>query len=135
MAKSVLPGAFVVKYGLFQDPGKEGFSKGGFSVESSVAAKETTLRAPQPREAYILQKNLSKNPLFLVPDSCTLKTLRAKSTPISEPRFSIPCEIRFFPLEKEKMAFVKGFSLKRPFPFLAWEKSHLAGDRKSGLTN
>ena len=30
------------------------------------------------------------------------------------------------------MAFVKGFSLKRPFPFLAWEKSHLAGGRKIG---
>ena len=51
----------------------------GVSVESSVTAKETkntqvlapavhlALRAPQPREAYILQKPLLK-PLFLVPD-------------------------------------------------------------------
>ena len=42
-------------------------------------------------------------------------TLRAKGTLISEPRFSTPCEMRFFPREKGKMAFVKGFSLKRPF--------------------
>ena len=51
----------------------------GVSVESSVTAKETkntqglapavdlALRAPQPREAYILQKALL-NHLFLVPD-------------------------------------------------------------------
>ena len=42
-------------------------------------------------------------------------TLRARGTLISEPRFSTPCEMRFFPREKGKMAFVKGFSLKRPF--------------------
>ena len=43
------------------------------------------------------------------------KTLRAKGTLISEPRFSTPREMRFFPREKGKMAFVEGFSLKRPF--------------------
>ena len=32
-------------------------------------------------------------------------TLRAKGTLISEPRFSTPCEIRFFPREKGKTAF------------------------------
>ena len=42
--------------------------------------------------------------------------LRAKGTLISEPRFSTPCEMRFFPREKGKTAFVEGFSLKRPFP-------------------
>ena len=42
-------------------------------------------------------------------------TLRAKGTQISEPRFSTPCEMRFFPCEKGKMAFVEGFSSKRPF--------------------
>ena len=42
-------------------------------------------------------------------------SLRAKGTLISEPRFSTPCEMRFFPCEKGKMAFVEGFSLKRPF--------------------
>ena len=31
------------------------------------------------------------------------------------PEFSAPCEMRFFPREKGKMAFVEGFSLKRPF--------------------
>ena len=42
-------------------------------------------------------------------------TLRAKGTLISEPRFSTPCKMRFSPREKGKMAFVEGFSLKRPF--------------------
>ena len=32
-------------------------------------------------------------------------TLRAKGALISEPRFSTPCEMRFFPREKEKTAF------------------------------
>ena len=64
------------------------------------------------------------------------KTLRAKGALISEPRFSTPCEMRFFPREKGKTAFVEVVSLyKGRFPFLAWEKSHLAGGRKSGLTN
>ena len=62
-------------------------------------------------------------------------TLRAKGALISQPRFSIPCEMRSFPREKGKMAFVEGFSLKGRFPFLAWEKTHLAGRRKPGLTN
>ena len=34
-------------------------------------------------------------------------TLRAKGTLISEPRFSAPCEMRFFPREKGKTAFSK----------------------------
>ena len=62
-------------------------------------------------------------------------SLRAKGTLISEPRFSTPCEMRFFPREKGKTAFSKKNSRQRPFPFLAWEKSLLAGGRKSGLTN
>ena len=66
----------------------------------------------------------------------TTRTQRAKGRLISEPRFPTPCEMRFFPREKGKTAFVEGFSLKfGRFPFLAWEKSHLAGGRKSGLTN
>ena len=42
-------------------------------------------------------------------------TLRAKGTLISEPRFSTPCEMRFFPREKGKTAFLEKFSSKRPF--------------------
>ena len=50
---------------------------------------------------------------------CT--TLRAKGTLISEPRFSTPCEMRFFPREKGRTAFVEGFSLKSSrSPLLAW---------------
>ena len=46
------------------------------------------------------------------------KTLRAKGTLISEPRFSTPCEMRSFPREKGKTAFVKGFSFEKTvFPF------------------
>ena len=40
---------------------------------------------------------------------------RAKGRLVSEPRFSTPCEMRFFPREKGKMGFVEGLSLKRPF--------------------
>ena len=47
--------------------------------------------------------------------SQTFSALRAKGTLISEPRFSTPCEMRFFPREKGKTAFFEGFSLKRPF--------------------
>ena len=47
------------------------------------------------------------------------KSLRAKVTLISEPRFSTTCEMRFFPREKGKSAFVERFSLKMAvFPFL-----------------
>ena len=41
--------------------------------------------------------------------------LRAKGTLISEPRFSIPCEMRFFPREKGKTAFLEKNPRKRPF--------------------
>ena len=63
-------------------------------------------------------------------------TLRAKGTLISEPRFSTRCEMRFFPREKGENGLLKEKpSTKAVFPFLAWEKPHLAGGRKSGLTN
>ena len=65
-----------------------------------------------------------------------VNSLRAKGTLISEPRFSTPCEMRFFPREKGRMAFVEGFSLKRPFSLSrVGKETHLAGGRKSGLTN
>ena len=58
---------------------------------------------------------------FLAPErknvetSTNMSTLRAKGATTSQPRLSTPCEMRFFPREKGKMAFVEGFSLKRPF--------------------
>ena len=71
-----------------------------------------------------------------LPAGTGTKTLRAKGTLISEPRFSAPCEMRFFPREKGKNClFLRKALDKGRFPFLAWEKSHLAGGRKSGLTN
>ena len=42
-------------------------------------------------------------------------TLRAKGTLISEPRFSTPYEMRFFPREKGKTAFSKNNPRQRPF--------------------
>ena len=45
----------------------------------------------------------------------TFKTLRAKGTLISEPRFSTPCEMRFFPREKGKTAFSSKNARQRPF--------------------
>ena len=49
----------------------------------------------------------------------SIPSLRAKCALISEPRLSTLCEMRFFPREKGKMAFVEGFSLKKAvFPFL-----------------
>ena len=62
-------------------------------------------------------------------------TLRAKGTPISEPRFSTPCETQFSHARKEKRPFQRKTLDKARFPFLAWEKPHLAGGTKSGLTN
>ena len=61
------------------------------------------------------------------------KALRAKGTLISEPRFSIPCEMRFPHVSKGKTAFVEGFSLKRPFfPFLASENCGSQGIANRG---
>ena len=60
------------------------------------------------------------------------KALRAKGTLISEPRFSTPCELRFFPREKGKMAFVEGFSLKRPFSLSRVGKIASRGGEKIG---
>ena len=41
--------------------------------------------------------------------------------------------MRFFPREKGKTAIFRRFFFETAvFPFLAWEKSHLAGGRKSG---
>ena len=45
-------------------------------------------------------------------------TLRAKGTLISEPRFSTPCEMRFFPREKGENGLCRGFFFeKAAFPF------------------
>ena len=43
--------------------------------------------------------------------------------------------MRFFPGEKGKTAFVEGFSLTSAFSLSRVGNSHLAGGRKSGLTN
>ena len=61
-----------------------------------------------------------------------LLSLRAKGTLISEPRFSTPCEMRFFPREKGKMAFVEGFFCNGRFPFLAWENRISQGVENRG---
>ena len=71
-----------------------------------------------------------------IPEGPKIKTLRAKGTLISEPRFSTPCQMRFFPREKGKTAFVKEKpSTKAVFPFSRGKTLHPAGGRKSGLTN
>ena len=44
-----------------------------------------------------------------------MPTLRAKGTLISEPRFSTPCEMQFFPREKGKTAFSKKNPRQSPF--------------------
>ena len=52
------------------------------------------------------------------------------------PDFLPPVRCDFPTRERENEAFVEGFPLKRHrSPFLAWGKSHLAGGRRSGLTN
>ena len=65
----------------------------------------------------------SSHPLPKTPFQLT--ALRAEGTLISEPRFSTPCKLPFF----QRKTLDKGH-----FPFLVWEKSHLAGGRTSGLT-
>ena len=71
-------------------------------------------------------------PIFPGFTAIAFSTLRAKGTLISEPRFSTPCEMRFLPREKGKMAFVEGFSLKRPFSLSRVGKSHLQGVENRG---
>ena len=62
--------------------------------------------------------------------------LRAKGTLISEPRFFLPAvRCDFSHARKGKRPFQRKTLDKGHFPFLAWEKSHLAAGRKSGLTN
>ena len=51
------------------------------------------LRVPEPNPFFLCEWR------FGAP-----KTLRANGTLISEPRFSTPCEMQFFPREKGKMA-------------------------------
>ena len=62
-------------------------------------------------------------------------SLRPKVALISEPRFSTPAWCDIPTREKGKRPFQTKTLDKGHFPFLAWEKSHLAGGRKSGLTN
>ena len=55
-------------------------------------------------------------------------SLRSQGALISEPRFSAPCDMRFFPRDVGKRPFSRKNSRQRPFPFIAWEKSrHRAG--------
>ena len=62
-----------------------------------------------------------------------LPTLRAKGTLISEPRFSTPLRDAIFPTRERENGLFKEKTLdKGHFPFLAWEKSHLAGGRNRG---
>ena len=44
--------------------------------------------------------------------SQNFKRMRAKGTLISEPRFSTPCDMRFFPCDTGKMAFLEGLFLE-----------------------
>ena len=62
-------------------------------------------------------------------------SLRAKGALISEPRFSTPCEMRFFPREKGKTAFLKKNPRQRPFSLSRVGRIAFARGRKSGLTN
>ena len=64
-----------------------------------------------------------------------VKTLRAKGKLICEPRFSTPARCDFSHARKGKRPFQRKTLDKGHFPSLAWEKSRLAGGRKSGLTN
>ena len=63
------------------------------------------------------------------------QTLRTKGTLISEPRFSNPCNMQSFPRDTGKRPFSRTNPRKGYFPFITWEKSHVARGRKSGLTN
>ena len=54
-------------------------------------------------------------------------SLRAKGTLNSEPRFSPPARCDFSHARKLKRPFQRKTLDKGHFPFLAWEKSHLAG--------
>ena len=83
-------------------------------LQSSVSAKRFQIRYHCFSSSSVRHLN---GPRLCRP--CLKFTLRAKGTLISEPRFSTPCEMRFFPRKKGKTAlFKESYSMKRPFsPF------------------
>ena len=88
-----------------------------------------SIPALQREVAWAEERLLGDRRWQSVPKNGCVHTLRAKGTPISEPRFSTPCEMRFFPT---KMAFVEGLSLKRPFSLSRVGKIASRRGRKSG---
>ena len=57
---------------------------------------------------------------------CIKTSLRPKGTLISEPRFSTPCEMRFFPREKGKTAFSRKNPRQRPFSLFSRGKNRIS---------
>ena len=51
-------------------------------------------------------KEMQQLPHIAIEAEIITDFIRAKGTLISEPRFSTSCEMRFFPREKGKMAFL-----------------------------
>ena len=63
----------------------------------------------------VLEVFLGKSHFSCIKERIRNYSLRAKGTLICEHRFSTPCEMRFFPREKEKTAFSKKNPRQRPF--------------------
>ena len=69
-----------------------------------------------------------------IPFSVSKNTLRAKGTLISEPRFSAPCEMRFFfPTRERKIGLRRGFFFEKAvFPFSRWKNRISQGVENRG---
>ena len=93
--------------------------------------------SPSPNSVPILPTSKKSLEFVVGPSDCRLgNSLRAKGTLISEPRFSNPLRDAIFPTRERENGLCQRKTLDNGrFPFLAWEKSHPAGGRKSGLTN
>ena len=75
-----------------------------------------------PRQATLLIKIITCN-----------SSLRAKGTLISEPRFSTPCEMRFFPTRERENGLFKEKPLKKAvFPFSRGKNRILQGVENRG---
>ena len=85
-----------------------------FRPRSYIIIKDTKIAHRRSLATFIADEGIAGNSAARI----IFTALRAKGTLISEPRFSTPCEMRFFPRERGETAFFKEKpSTKAVFPF------------------
>ena len=120
---------------MFEGTCAHGIYVGDVQGSREIKVSTSTVAALFSKMALTGQRIATVDMAFLVftafaylPQGWMEPALRAKGALISEPRFSTPCEMRFFPRGKGENGFCRAFFFEKGrFPFLAWGKSHLAG--------